>query len=139
MKKPTIPPVSYAGSLPLELRNLVHVVDGEAIAYGGRSTDVLLLERYLAGGDHRTATSLAAKMVLFQRQYRQMQSDGLPAWLQSLVDQVHSDAFEYEGRETDLYLLKKYTEGGDFNTLAYQAKLIIERQANMCARMATAG
>lgn len=132
-----ITPVNFTGILPAELQQLVRCVDSDATDYRGRNTDVKLLERYLASGDHRTAAYLAGQMNEFQRQFRQMQDHGLPLNIKSLIDQVHSGSVDYPGRDIDLSLLMKYEEGGDFGTLTYpyQAKLVIERQANLRARV----
>jgi archaellum component FlaC len=124
--------------LPHELQRLIDQIDAEQIAYQDRDRDVTRLNDYLAQGDFSLAQFTAENMIKQQRQFRHLQTHGLPHELQRLIDQVNAEQIAYQDRDRDVARLDEYLAQGNFSLAQFTVENMIEQQGNIRTQIESA-
>jgi mRNA-degrading endonuclease HigB of HigAB toxin-antitoxin module len=122
---------SARGGLPADLQNLLKQVEAGAEEYPNRRSDLKSLNSWLENGNFEMARHTAEDIIQRQRQLRSVREGGLPADLQSLLEQVEVETEEYPNRRSELKSLNGWLENGNFDMARHTVEGIIQRQRTL--------
>ncbi|MBJ2132237.1 hypothetical protein [Proteus terrae] len=114
-----------------ELNSLVKQLTAEMFFYPERENNVRRLNEYISNGDMHMAELMAKQIYERQCSVRQLQVSGLPAYLQSLINQLTAEVISYPERENNVRRLNEYISNGDMHMAEIMANQIYERQCSV--------
>ncbi|MYM92375.1 hypothetical protein [Duganella vulcania] len=121
--------------LPAELQELMQQVEDGQWEYPGRCDDMQRLRVNLANGDHSFARAIASTVIAQQQALRRMADHGLPADVQSMLEQIEAEKVQYLDRGDNEASLRRWLARGDMDMVRACAKNMISRQRNIRSTM----
>jgi len=116
--------------IPEKLKKSLEQIEGFSINYTGSEAELVKLTKHIKSENFKLA-EFTVKSILTKQSNLKSMEEGLPANIQTLMDEIENSKVNFPNRDRQVNHLENMINKGKFNIFEINAKKLIEQQHNL--------